>query len=137
MAPPWTDGPKRTIVLGPRLHHVVTVGAVLVGDAHQDLGTVLLDAGLGRLALEAVPDVLGDQLPRAPQRRIEVDDLVDREAHVVGEGRPVRLELAGVVGELADHDRLARPASWATTGAAPMAAVSRAKPGSSPRCGPT
>ena len=69
---------------------------------------MLLDAGLGRLALEVVADVLGDQLPGAPQRRIEVDDLVDREAHVVGEGRPVRLERAGVVGELADHDRLAR-----------------------------
>ena len=70
--------PERAVVLGPHLHHVVTVGPVLVGDAHQDLGAVLLDAGLGGLALEAVADVLGDQLPGAAERRIEVDDLVDR-----------------------------------------------------------
>ena len=88
------DGrPERRVVLLPVLHHVVAVGPVLVGDAHQDLGLVLLEADLGRLALMVVADVLGDELPRAAERRIGVDDLLDREAHVVGERRPVGGEL--------------------------------------------
>ena len=150
--------PERRVVLLPVLHHVVAVGPVLVGDAHQDLGLVLLEADLGRLALLVVADVLGDQLPGAAERRVEVDDLLDREAHVVGERRPVRRERAGVVGELADRHRSRRGRlGGGRLGAAGacVAAVRRRRapwwrcrrcctrrragraPRSRPRCGPT
>ena len=41
-----------------------------------------------------------------PSGGILVDDVLDGEAHVVGERRPVRRELTGVVGQLADLHRL-------------------------------
>ncbi len=96
---------QRRVVLRKPLLEEGAVRPVPVGGTHQDLGSVLLQAGTSRLAFTDGTDVLADQLPRTPERGIEIDHLFDRERHVRSQGRPVRREFARVIGQLADDHR--------------------------------
>ena len=88
------------------VQHEVAVGEVLVRGTQHDVDPVLLKQLADRLSLADGADVLVDDLDGAPERRVQVDDLVDREVRLGCQEGPDRSEVAGPDGQVAQQDRL-------------------------------